>query len=251
LVIMRSSMKYLPSISALNSLKYLRQVLNQSLQKLPTIDVNVIIERYVQQSGKSGVTLSDDKSVSTEATAKAIGESIDEKIVALSPDPKTKTSDDSKRSAEDENKVFESALNEWIESKHINVNKSQTSGLLDAKDVDTFPPIDPIGDQPIASRSGVEMRSKQLLRAMSHSDSTVNTRRRLQEFSKLLVTYPESSEYAVSQKAVKQILQLNQWSDDPVVRQHSCQVLAQLGHCEPPKGTGIRILSIDGGGTHT
>ena len=45
-------------------------------------------------------------------------------------------------------------------------------------------------------------------------------------------------------------MRLNKWSNDQLIRQQSSQVLALLGHSSPPKGAGIRILSIDGGGIY-
>ncbi|CAG2116450.1 unnamed protein product [Medioppia subpectinata] len=114
--------------------------------------------------------------------------------------------------------------------------------LLDPNtDVSTLPSF--------MSRSAVEQRINQLLQYMSRPDSALSTRRRLRELSSLLATYPDAIHYAVANRAIQTVIRLNQRSEELMVRQHSNQVLALLGYCEPPKGNGIRILSIDGGGT--
>ncbi|CAG2123452.1 unnamed protein product, partial [Medioppia subpectinata] len=114
--------------------------------------------------------------------------------------------------------------------------------LLDPNtDVSTLPSF--------MSRSAVEQRINQLLQYISRPDSALSTRRRLRELSSLLATYPDAIHYAVANRAIQTVIRLNQRTEELMVRQHSNQVLALLGYCEPPKGNGIRILSIDGGGT--
>ena len=145
--------------------------------------------------------------------------------------------------------MLESALNEWIESKnHLNINRSQTTDVLPAVPQTKSSAVTSDVIQSEVSKSNVELRTKQLLQSMSRLDSVINTKRRLQEFSKLLASNPEAIGFAVQQNAIQRVLRLNQWSNDQLIRQQSNQVLALLGHSPPPKGAGIRILSIDGGG---
>lgn len=233
-------MKYLPSVSTLSSVKHLRQMVNNSLQKINAIDVNVILDKYF--SGKSDVNDSDVNNPGQKVRT------IDKNLKELSDKPKVIPIQ--KRSAEEENQLFESALNEWIESKdHLNFSKNQSVSDLVPKtkvsetvaETDSTPTI-------AVPSAGVELRTKQLLQSMSRPDSENHTKRRLQELNKLLMTHPEAIGFAVKQNAIQKVLRLNSWLEDPVIRQHSNQALTLLGYVRPPKGSGIKVLSIDGGG---
>ena len=51
------------------------------------------------------------------------------------------------------------------------------------------------------------------------------------------------------QMAAIPLLLRSRLSNDSCIRHLALSNLALLGHVEPPKGRGIRILSLDGGGT--
>ena len=233
------SMKYLPSVSTLSSVK---QMVNNSLQKINAIDVNMLIDKYF--SGKN-----DDSSNSNVDDPGQKTRTIDKNLRELSDKSKVNPIQN-KPTADEENRLFESALNEWIESKnHLNFNKnpSDDDSVPKTKVSEIASEIDAI---PIAAvpSAGVELRTKQLLQSMSRPDSENHTKRRLQELNKLLMTHPEAIGFAVKQDAIQKVLRLNHWSEDAVIRQHSNQALTLLGYVKPPKGTGIKILSLDGGG---
>ena len=54
--------------------------------------------------------------------------------------------------------------------------------------------------------------------------------------------------FLIQEKVIPYLLKLRK-SSDPAVAEHSLQALHLVGHVEPVKGRGIRILTIDGGGT--
>ena len=239
------SMKYLPSVSTFNSFKLFRQLINNSLQKINSIDVNPILDKYLFSNTEDSKKKTN---IDTKAEIKSSEKSIDVKTIEWSQ-KSSKHLKDNKSLIEEENKLFESALNEWIELRN---HPGDIRGDIDREGHPSVPePKTPTKDVSTPSdiyKPNVELRTKQLLQSMSHSDSVINTKRRLQEFSKLLVTYPEAVNFAVKQNAIQKVLRLNHWSKDQVIRQQSSQALSLLGYTSPPKGSGIRILSIDGGG---
>ncbi|XP_054156608.1 calcium-independent phospholipase A2-gamma-like [Oppia nitens] len=258
------SMKYLPSMSTIQTLKYLRQLLNNSLQKLtstsssPTtgssLDVNRIVDKYVSNYKKL-MTTSVDKRQNTSsissgqlaaATTNATdGRLADTDVVVKQVIDKTTTTPPMPKKDivvgdDEEYQLFESALNEWIQTKHqldANLKTMRPSTVTTMMSSTTPTP-------------GLDKRIEQLVNSMTIDDSLPKAKRNLQDLTKLLITYPtEAITYANKHNAIHKVLQLNHWTDNQLIRQQSSQVLAHLGYVEPPKGTGIRILSIDGGGT--
>lgn len=104
---------------------------------------------------------------------------------------------------------------------------------------------------PRLSRSALYIRSKQLLRSLATSSSTTNSFRQivcLQRLNKHLIHYEEAIGACVMEGAIPLILRLRSTTQDRMLKSQINQSLALLGHADPPKGKGIRILSIDGGG---
>lgn len=104
---------------------------------------------------------------------------------------------------------------------------------------------------PRLSRSSIYSRSKQLLRALATSSSSASAVRQtvcLQKLNKHLLHYEEAVGACVSEGAIPLILRLRSTAQDRVLKGQINQSLALLGYADPPKGKGIRILSIDGGG---
>lgn len=63
-----------------------------------------------------------------------------------------------------------------------------------------------------------------------------------------LKKYPEAKHNAVKDGAIRMLLRMRQQSHDINVDNALNEAFALLGHTDPVKGNGIRILSIDGGG---
>jgi hypothetical protein len=142
-----------------------------------------------------------------------------------------------------ENQLFESVINEWIESPVNNKSNNFSKDVL-TKHKNRI-------SLPLMTKSSLETRTKQLIRSLTTIQSSMSTILRLQELNKHLISFPESTPIAVKENAIQKVLRLRHFSRNKVIESHSMQVLSLLGYCDPPKGTGIRILSIDGGGIAT
>jgi hypothetical protein len=222
------SIKYLPLVSTSNSFKYLRNLINFSLQKLNSIDINLVIDKYIK---------SEEKDKTNNSLLKSSVENLDNKKLIGSQN----NNNNNKQIIE--NQLFESVINEWIESPVNNKSNNVSKNVL-TKDKNAI-------SLPLMTKSSLEMRTKQLIRSLSTIQSSMSTVLRLQELNKHLRSFPESTPIAVKENAIQKVLRLRHLSHNEVIESHSMQVLSLLGHCDPPKGTGIKILSIDGGGIAT
>lgn len=101
---------------------------------------------------------------------------------------------------------------------------------------------------PKLTRSAANNRTRQLIKALSTADNATNQVVRLQELSRHLTLYPEAVGLTLNEGALPAILKIRDGTPDRLVAAHARQSLALLGYVDPPKGRGIRILSIDGGG---
>ena len=164
------------------------------------------------------------------------------------------------------NERFAIAMAEMLDGHNepTNVNQSFTKAKAptaeNQKDPSAIPPTTVFSDDaldqdfssvPRLSRSALYTRSKQLLRALATSTSSTNSLRQtvcLQRFNKHLIHYEEAVGACVSEGAIPLILRLRSIAKDRVLKAQINQSLALLGYADPPKGSGIRILSIDGGG---
>ena len=72
---------------------------------------------------------------------------------------------------------------------------------------------------------------------------------KLERLCNHLVQYPESRQVAIQEKLIPTLLKLKQRSKDATLLGQVHQMLAQLGYAPAVKGRGIRILSVDGGGS--
>lgn len=98
------------------------------------------------------------------------------------------------------------------------------------------------------TRAAIELRSRSLLTALINSNGNHITQKIvLKAISEHIITYPQSAE--LFRHGRGSLLTLSRFSDDLAVQTESRQTLSLLGYSEPPSTKGIKILSIDGGGT--
>lgn len=95
------------------------------------------------------------------------------------------------------------------------------------------------------TRSAIRSKAHALLRAL---DNSKGARQKiiLKDINELVSEYPQSIE--LFRKKINDLLQLSR-DQDETLSSKARQTLALIGFAEPPKSPGIRILSIDGGGT--
>lgn len=135
---------------------------------------------------------------------------------------------------------FEKALSEWAASGQENQKPVVTTAKGDDNSNTKKPQL---------NKSGIESRCRFLVKSISTAINPSSQLIRLEELCNHLLNYPDSKGLLVQDQAVRLALRLREYSKDESVRTQARVTLNLLGHTDPPAGPGIRILSIDGGGT--
>ncbi|KAJ7423161.1 Calcium-independent phospholipase A2-gamma [Pitangus sulphuratus] len=100
----------------------------------------------------------------------------------------------------------------------------------------------------IIARVSIDNRTRALVQALRRSTNPRVCISRVEELTYHLLEFPESRGVAIKEKAIPCLLRLRQANDESLqaaVR----ETLALIGYTDPVKGWGIRVLTIDGGGT--
>ncbi|XP_010290302.1 PREDICTED: calcium-independent phospholipase A2-gamma, partial [Phaethon lepturus] len=100
----------------------------------------------------------------------------------------------------------------------------------------------------IIARVSIDNRTRALVQALRRSSNRRICISRVEELTYHLLEFPESRGVAIKEKLIPCLLRLRQASDESLqaaVR----ETLAIIGYTDPVKGWGIRVLTIDGGGT--
>ncbi|XP_033370669.1 calcium-independent phospholipase A2-gamma isoform X2 [Parus major] len=100
----------------------------------------------------------------------------------------------------------------------------------------------------IIARVSIDNRTRALVQAIRRSSNQRVCINRVEELTYHLLEFPESRGVAIKEKLIPCLLRLRQANDESLqaaVR----ETLALIGYTDPVEGWGIRILSIDGGGT--
>lgn len=100
----------------------------------------------------------------------------------------------------------------------------------------------------IIARVSVDNRTRALVQAIKRVTDVKITISRVEELSFHLLEFPETRGVAVTEKVIPCLLKLRQ-ARDSRLQAAVRQALALVGYTDPVKGRGIRVLSIDGGGT--
>ncbi|XP_066525386.1 calcium-independent phospholipase A2-gamma [Hoplias malabaricus] len=100
----------------------------------------------------------------------------------------------------------------------------------------------------IIARVSVDNRTRGLVKAIKRVTDVKITISRVEELSFHLLEFPETRGVAVTEKVIPCLLRLRQ-ARDPMLQAAVRQALALVGYTDPVKGRGIRVLTIDGGGT--
>ncbi|NXG53669.1 PLPL8 phospholipase, partial [Psilopogon haemacephalus] len=94
----------------------------------------------------------------------------------------------------------------------------------------------------------IDNRTRALVQALRRSSNQRVCISRVEELTYHLLEFPESRGVAIKEKLIPCLLRLRQANDESLqaaVR----ETLAIIGYTDPVKGWGIRVLTIDGGGT--
>ncbi|KAG5830457.1 hypothetical protein ANANG_G00310830 [Anguilla anguilla] len=100
----------------------------------------------------------------------------------------------------------------------------------------------------IIARVSVDNRTRALVQALHRASDVKLYIKRVEDLSYHLLEFPETRGVAVKEKVIPCLLRLRQ-AGDPALQAAVREALALVGYTDPVKGRGIRVLSIDGGGT--
>ncbi|KAM3924206.1 calcium-independent phospholipase A2-gamma isoform 1-T3 [Leptodactylus fuscus] len=100
----------------------------------------------------------------------------------------------------------------------------------------------------IIARVSVDNRTRSLVQSLKRASDRRLCINRVEELSCHLLEFPETRGVAVKEKAIPYLLRLRQ-AHDETLRAAVREALALIGYNDPVKGRGIRVLTIDGGGT--
>ncbi|XP_057588289.1 calcium-independent phospholipase A2-gamma isoform X2 [Hippopotamus amphibius kiboko] len=100
----------------------------------------------------------------------------------------------------------------------------------------------------IIARVSIDNRTRALVQALRRTADPKLCINRVEELTFHLLEFPEGKGVAVKEKIIPYLLRLRQIKDE-TLQAAVREILALIGYVDPVKGRGIRILSIDGGGT--
>ncbi|KAM6152505.1 calcium-independent phospholipase A2-gamma [Erethizon dorsatum] len=100
----------------------------------------------------------------------------------------------------------------------------------------------------IIARVSIDNRTRALVQALRRTADPKLCITRVEELTFHLLEFPEGKGVAVKEKIIPYLLRLRQIKDE-TLQAAVREILALIGYVDPVKGRGIRILTIDGGGT--
>jgi len=100
------------------------------------------------------------------------------------------------------------------------------------------------------TQESIDSRTKYVIHAVAKASSSLSLHKRIDDFCNHLFQYPAAKSLAAREGAVSVLLRLrNSITNDDHAQQQIREGLALLGYSDPLPTSGIRILTIDGGGT--
>ncbi|XP_066128255.1 calcium-independent phospholipase A2-gamma isoform X1 [Saccopteryx bilineata] len=100
----------------------------------------------------------------------------------------------------------------------------------------------------IIARVSIDNRTRALVQALRRTTDPKLCINRVEELTFHLLEFPEGKGVAVKEKILPFLLRMRQMKDE-TLQASVREILALIGYVDPVKGRGIRILTIDGGGT--
>lgn len=102
---------------------------------------------------------------------------------------------------------------------------------------------------PLKTVASVQNRTRSLVQALRNAKNEQSRLIRLEEFNDHVIRYQGvSRSQAIREQAISTLLEIRK-KGNKEVRKESQKALALLGWVDPVKGRGIKVLSIDGGGS--
>lgn len=102
---------------------------------------------------------------------------------------------------------------------------------------------------PLKTVASIQNRTRSLVQALKTAKNEQSRLIRLEEFTDHVLRYQGvSRSQAIREQAISTLLEIRK-KGNKEVRKESQKALALLGWVDPVKGRGIKVLSIDGGGS--
>ncbi|KAM4748124.1 calcium-independent phospholipase A2-gamma [Rhinophrynus dorsalis] len=127
-------------------------------------------------------------------------------------------------------------------------NKSEQDNNKESKSAEEKAKRLSLQREKIIARVSVDNRTRALVQALRRATDRRLCISRVEELSCHLLEFPETRGVAVKEKIIPCLLRLGQ-AHDETLQAAVREVLALIGYNNPVKGRGIRVLTIDGGGT--
>lgn len=107
----------------------------------------------------------------------------------------------------------------------------------------------PLIKKEFVSRSALESRTRSLVIGLKAATAVTSKTKRIQELSNHIKQHPLSRTLATKEKVIPTLLRIAAMTKEKPLQEEARELLALLGYVSPLKGRGIRILTMDGGGT--
>ncbi|CAB3359529.1 Hypothetical predicted protein [Cloeon dipterum] len=99
------------------------------------------------------------------------------------------------------------------------------------------------------SKLVVEARTRSLLTSIASAESVASKLKRIEDLSDLIKQHPVAKSYSVKHGGINTLLRMRAHERNEQTMLSIREALAMMGYVDPLPGRGIRILSMDGGGT--
>lgn len=101
----------------------------------------------------------------------------------------------------------------------------------------------------VSSKSLILTKANKLMTSVATAQSDDSKVHRIEELLTHIKQFPEVKRQIIKDGVIRMLLRVQRYSSHGDVHAVINEAFALLGHCKPLPGYGIRILSIDGGGT--
>ncbi|XP_065572427.1 calcium-independent phospholipase A2-gamma-like isoform X2 [Artemia franciscana] len=103
--------------------------------------------------------------------------------------------------------------------------------------------------RPIVSKESIDARTKRIIHALARYRNDEDLLVQLDDFCQHLFAFPQARWVAVREGVTSLLLKVRESKSDTVIQSFVREALALVGYLDPPDAPGLRVLSLDGGGT--
>lgn len=106
----------------------------------------------------------------------------------------------------------------------------------------------PVVRKDFVSKAWIDSRTRALVHNLKQASSVMSKLKRTEDLCNHLIEYPDSRTTAMKENCLPTLLRLYK-TKDRALKAEVAQALSLVGYVHPPKGRGVRVLTVDGGGT--